>query len=139
MDQTDVILHQAEQEYGMDLMRNCLFCGRLEMECQCLDLELAGIEDEIEIVEENIIEESILQIPVDWVIWIDCNHDGCVFMGSKENMDFHNINGYAPSQISWKTALHFMANDKWDLYVCQTLGETEREEIRKYRERWESR
>lgn len=137
MDQTDIILHQAEQEYGVDLMTNCRFCGKLLMECECLDLELGGIEDEIEIVEEDIIEESILRVPSGWVIWIDCNHDGCIFLGPKENMDYHDINGYAPSQVTWKTALHFISKENWNLEICKALGESEREEIKEYRERWE--
>lgn len=157
MNQTDTILFNAEQEYGQDLMNQCRLCGRFQSECACLDLDLDGsiyipvddlVEEEVEedcidIVQETTFNTPYATLPEGWLFWMDCNSPGSVFMGSKENYDYHDINGYMPVEISYKAALHYLNNGDgdgpWNLYVSSPLSNVEREEIKKFNEMWRNK
>lgn len=120
MHETDRILWQAEAEYGMDFMFPCRGCNKPEEECECLARELADYagEDVFAMGTFEAEKKPELQMPDGWVIWMDCNHDGCIFVGSEENFNYHDISGYSPTKVSWSFALSFIEGEKWNLHIC---------------------
>ena len=87
--------------------------------------------------------EPQAHMPAGWVLFIDCNSPGRVYMGPEENYDYHDINGYSPVKVSWRQALVYLSvgegDGKWSLEVCGSISDAQRREIVDFNKRWRNK
>ena len=127
---TDAILFETDQEYGVgpDLYHNFY------------DDYLEENATEIKIIDEEMWEEEVIEttpialLPDGWHIWLLCNSPGAIYIGTQDNYDWHDWNGYAPCKVSWDVAFGYLTKDdglcgKWKLEVCDLLSEKCRNEM----------
>lgn len=75
-----------------------------------------------------------ITVPDGWLLYIDCNHPGTVYVGDQDNWDWLVFNGCAPAKVTREQAWSFMTKGdeccgKWNLEVQGALPFWARQEM----------